>query len=195
MAMKVYEGIWRKRYFVPSWIIQCLVSGFFFVAACLILWATSLLKDDYSLGVDYDLWRDADTRKWLIGEGVYMLLLTLYTIISAIVESSLFHRRRLAPKTVTILAIVRTLGWLVYLIVSAVATARAVSGALDVILGLIMVASALVQLYYGAKFTHKERKGQLLQPGAAGGNKVGDAEYGMHNFAPAPNNHNTASYA
>ncbi|KAK6849081.1 hypothetical protein PG995_012914 [Apiospora arundinis] len=192
--MQVYEGIWRKRYFVPSWIIQCLVSGFFFVAAILVIWAATRINSVYrDISDDNSDLLDDTTKKALIGVGTFMLVLSLFTIISDVVESALFHRRRLAPKTVVILSTVRALGWLVYLIVGAIATARAVSGLLDVILGILMVVTALVQLYYGAKFFHKERKGQLFQPA----NKAGGTGYGMDNFAPVPNNnhHNTAQYA
>ncbi|KAK7966877.1 uncharacterized protein PG986_001154 [Apiospora aurea] len=177
--MQTYEGIWRKRQFVPSWVIQCLVSGFFVAVACLALWAASLKPGQY--GLARDIWADDDTRNWLIGEAVYLLLLSLFTIAANVVEAALFHRRRLSPAAVLVLAVIRTAGWLDYLIVAAVATAAAVSAVLDIILGLLMVVTALVQLFYGAKFTHRQRKGLLSHQGG-GARKTGDAEYGMSNY-------------
>ncbi|KAK8034238.1 hypothetical protein PG993_009233 [Apiospora rasikravindrae] len=182
--MQTYQGIWRKRQFVPSWVIQCLVSGFFVVVACLALWAASLQPGKYGFVGDvddYGIWADESTRNWLIGEAVYILLLSLFTIAADVVEAALFHRRHLSPAAVLVLAVIKTAGWLVYLIVAAVATAAAVSAVLDIILGLLMVVTALVQLFYGAKFTHRQRKGLLSQQ-VGGGNKTGDAEYGMNHY-------------
>ncbi|KAK7934901.1 hypothetical protein PG985_000396 [Apiospora marii] len=193
--MQTYEGIWRKRQFVPSWVIQCLVSAFFVVAACLVLWAASLQPGKYGLvGDDYEIWDDDSTRNWLIGEGVFILLLGLFTIAANFVEAALFHRRRLSPATVLGLAVVRVAGWLVYLVVSAVATARVAAAALDVILGLLMVLTALVQLFYGAKFTHRQRKGLLYHQGGGATHKAGDAEYGMNNYQHNTTTTNTTGY-
>lgn len=186
--MQTYEGIWRKRQFVPSWVIQCLISAFFVVAACLVLWAASLQPSKYDLvGDDYKIWDDDSTRDWLIGEGVYILILSLFTIAANFVEAVLFHHRRLSPATVLALAVVRVAGWLVYLVVSAVATARVAAAALNLILGLLMVLTALLQLFYGAKFTHRQRKGMLPHQGGAGVNKTQDVEYGMSNYHTATN--------
>ncbi|KAK7954129.1 hypothetical protein PG996_015014 [Apiospora saccharicola] len=188
--MQTYEGIWRKRQFVPSWVIQCLISAFFVVAACLILWATSLQPSKYGLvGEDYEIWDDDNTRDWLIGEAVFILILSLFTIAANFVEAVLFHRRRLSPATVLVLAVIRVAGWLVYLIVSAVATARVAAAVLDVILGLAMVVTAFLQLFYAAKYTHQQRKGVLPHQGG-GGAKAGDAEYGMNTYS---HNANTAN--
>ncbi|KAK8038320.1 hypothetical protein PG994_015087 [Apiospora phragmitis] len=159
--MQIYEGIWRKRQFVPSWVIQCLVSGFFVFAACLIL-----------------------TASWE----------ATITIAADVVEAALFHRRRLAPVAVLALAVVRAAGWLVYLVMAAVATARAVAAVLDIVLGLLMVVTALVQLFFGAKATHRQRKGLLPHQGGHAGKTGGDAEYGMNNYSQNNNNNNGGGY-
>ncbi|KAK8066196.1 hypothetical protein PG997_012943 [Apiospora hydei] len=152
--MQTYEGIWRKRQFVPSWVIQCLVSGFFVAVACLALWAASLKPGRY--GLAGDIWADDNIRNWLIGEAVYLLLPEP--------RSSTAGACRPPPSWYSPSSAPR--GGSVYLIVAAVATA-AVSAALDIILGLLMVITALVQLFYGAKFTHRQRKGLLSHQGGA----------------------------
>jgi hypothetical protein len=83
------------------------------------------------------------------------------TIIFCVIECIFYARRILNPITALVFAVLKSLMWLVYFIISIAAAARGYGGVLGVILSLILVITSFVQMGFSAKYVHMKRKGQL----------------------------------
>jgi hypothetical protein len=88
----------------------------------------------------------------------------LLTIIFVFAEMILYKMRQLNPAVLLTLACLETAAWLAYFILNVISIAAGGVAVLGLILSLILTVTSAVHLYFGAKFTHRKRKGGLYQP-------------------------------
>lgn len=162
--MRRYEHIWHKRQLVPCWILQCIASGVFAIAAGLILAAAAYVKrNDVELSTSYSYhgYSASQLVDYAAITGGVILGLALATIIFAVTECVLYARRVLNPVTLLVLASLKTLAWGAYFILSIVSAARGSVSWLDLLLSLVLTSTSLTQLVLGAKYTRQKRNGTL----------------------------------
>lgn len=163
--MRKYEGIWHKRQLVPCWILQCIASGIFMIAAGLLIAAAAYIKKNEG---DVDLsnysyygYSASDLATYAGVTGGVIFGLALFTMIFDIVEAVLYARRVLSPVLLLVFACLKTLAWGAYFVLSIISAVRGSVGWLDLLLSLVLALTSLTQLVLGAKYTHRKRKGTL----------------------------------
>ncbi|KAH9897601.1 hypothetical protein F4778DRAFT_242259 [Xylariomycetidae sp. FL2044] len=170
--MQRFEGVWRKRHLLPSWILQIIGSLVFGACAIVLLSAASYIRDnpDSVNTDDYDYYgyTTNDLVAYARDTGAVVLVMAALTIIFDIVEVVLYKRRTLSPVLLLVLASIKTLVWGAYLILAIVNAARGSVSALDILLSLVLAMASLVQLILAARFTHQKRKGQFSKGKYAG---------------------------
>ncbi|KAI1867486.1 hypothetical protein JX265_007288 [Neoarthrinium moseri] len=159
--MRTYEGIWTKKLLVPCWVLQCICSAIFIIAAILALVAASrtnkYITDSYgSSGYSEDVVLDAAKI-----EGAVILVVATANIVINIVEACLYVKRKLNPVIALVFACLKTLVWLGYFILIIIAATSGTVSILSLILGLILAATSVIQLIASSKYTHQKRKGRF----------------------------------
>ncbi|KAL7620138.1 hypothetical protein AAE478_009131 [Parahypoxylon ruwenzoriense] len=160
--MQRYEGIWRKRYLLPSWILIV-----FAVSACLLL-VTAAWVQRRRRSHRYDLtvyWYYGYSAKELVRyariTGGVVLGISIGTIVLSIAEGVLYAHRRLSPVLLLSLASVKTLIWGAYFVISVVSAVARSASMLDLALSLVLESTSVQLLVLGAVFTHRVHKGLL----------------------------------
>ncbi|KAI1502491.1 hypothetical protein F5X99DRAFT_407987 [Biscogniauxia marginata] len=170
--MQQYEGIWRKRQLLPSWILQILCSLVLGAIAIVLLVAASYVEshagefdrdsDRYYYG--YDASQLADYAN---ATGGVVLALAAATLVLDVAEIVLYKRRRLAPALLLASACLKTLVWGAWFVLSVVAAAAGSVGVVDLVFGFVLAGTSIVQLVFGAIYTHRKRRGTLRPRGDA----------------------------
>ncbi|KAI0121235.1 hypothetical protein BJ170DRAFT_152359 [Xylariales sp. AK1849] len=160
--MRQYEGIWRKRQLVPCWILQVICAAIFALAAGLLLAAAGYVSNN-SVDLDYQYYgySEDDLVAYAAITGGVILAFALFTVIFDIIEAILYAKRKLNPVLLLTFACLKTLAWGIYLVLTIVSAAKGSFSTLDFLLSLILVGTSVIQLIFGAKFTHQKRKGRL----------------------------------
>ncbi|KAI1867445.1 hypothetical protein JX265_007247 [Neoarthrinium moseri] len=197
--MRRYEGIWRKAQLVPCWVLQCLASGIFLIAAGLLIAAAAYVSQ-HSVDSDYTYYGYTadDLAKFAAISGGVIFALAIITIIFDIIECVLYARRTLSPVLLLVFAVLKTLAWGVYFVLAIIAAASGTFSWVDFLLSLVLVATSLVQLVFGAKNTHRKRKGTLDNRGNYKAATTGHVEgqYAGVQYPPSyPQPYNPAPYA
>ncbi|KAI1334542.1 hypothetical protein F5Y15DRAFT_288219 [Xylariaceae sp. FL0016] len=177
--MQRYEGIWRKRQLLPSWILQCIFSAIFAVIAILLLAAANWLNsgDTY-----YGYTRDQLVEYARVTGGV-VLAVSLATILLDVAEAVLYKRRALDPVFLLVTSVLKTAVWGAWLILCIISAAVGSVSALDLVFGIVLAGTSAVQLYFAAENTHRKRKGRLPSSGAYDKDvslEAGQAGYPVH---------------
>ncbi|KAK8078735.1 hypothetical protein PG994_002542 [Apiospora phragmitis] len=93
--MVTYSSLWQKRWFIPVWVVQSVISLLYLVASCTVLQA---LDQAQRAGAA----RPSDAA--LAGWTAYLLVAALGTVLANLAECFLFARRALSPPLVLALA-------------------------------------------------------------------------------------------
>jgi hypothetical protein len=182
--MRRYENIWHKRQLVPCWILQCIAAGIFMIAAGLLIAAASYIKnneDELDLS-DYNYYGYSSDEliTYAAALGGVIFGLSICTIVFDIVECVLYARRVLSPVALLVLAVLKTLAWGAFLVLVIISAAKGSVSWLDILLGVVLVATSLSQLILGAKYTHRQRKGTLDNRGNYKPTITGHVEGGLN---------------
>jgi hypothetical protein len=195
--MRRFENIWRKWALVPIWILQCIASGVFMVAAGLIIAAAAYVKqNDSDLDLDYDYhgYSAKELVDYAAVTGGVIFAFAICTIIFDIVECVLYARRVLSPVTVLVTSTLKLLAWGAYLILAIISAVRGSVGWLDILLSAVLVSTSLRQLIMGAQYTHRMRKGTLDNRGTYKPTITGQPQGGAvpgYYAAPQPSHQQT----
>ncbi|KAI6081482.1 hypothetical protein F4821DRAFT_25805 [Hypoxylon rubiginosum] len=167
--MQRYEGVWRKRYLLPSWILQIICAIVFVVVAGLLLAAASYVQrhhrsSSYNSSSNYSYYGYSSDQlvEYARISGGVALGLGLGTIIFDITEIVLYARRRLNPILLLSSACIKTLVWGAYFVIIAIGAAYGSVSVLDIILSLVLALTSIEQLVLGAVYTHRKRQGRLI---------------------------------
>ncbi|KAI1764717.1 hypothetical protein GGR53DRAFT_303967 [Hypoxylon sp. FL1150] len=161
--MQRYEGIWRKRYLLPSWILQIICSVVFVVVAGLLLAAASYVqRHQRSSRYSYYGYSSSQLVEYARISGGVSLGLGLGTLLFDVAEIVLYARRRLNPALLLSSACVKTAVWLAYFIILVIGSASGSVSVLDLILALVLALTSIEQTVLGVVYTHRKRQGRLF---------------------------------
>ncbi|KAI4860170.1 hypothetical protein F4820DRAFT_437676 [Hypoxylon rubiginosum] len=157
-------GLWRKRYLMPSWVLQVICSLVFVIASSLALAAADYLHDNPPPGSSnnasyegYEHNGDQAIDLVQISGGVAMAL-SFVTLILDMAEIVLYDHHRLSPVLLICSASVKTVVWGAYLVLT---LNDPVVSVLDIVISLVLVITSAEQLVLGSMYRHRQRQDHL----------------------------------
>jgi hypothetical protein len=194
--MRRYENIWHKRQLVPCWVLQCLASGIFLIAAGLLIAAAAYIKNhDVDSDYRYYGYSADELANYAAAAGAITFVFGFATIIIDIIEAVLYARRVLSPVVLLVFAVLKTLAWGIYFVLAIISAARGSVSWLDFLLGLIVVGTSIIQLVLGAKYTHRRNKGTLDNRGTYKPTTASHVEGAAYNTYPQQQTGYPSAYA
>ncbi|XXH05552.1 hypothetical protein Hte_011983 [Hypoxylon texense] len=168
-----FDYPYKKGVNITAWVLQFLVCIILLAASAWLLWLVD--QSDY-----------ADSLNQY--EGLFtaaaglQIAITLLNIIFNIVEIVLIARKSMPPALYLSFACIKTAIWGIIFILNLISLS-----VISIILSLILLATSLMQLIYGAILVHRKRKGTLRGGSyAPAANPQGSLEAGGYGGAPQP---------
>ncbi|KAI1843461.1 hypothetical protein JX266_010287 [Neoarthrinium moseri] len=161
--MRTYAGLWRKRQFIPCWVLQGISVAILGVVASLLVGASTVVlamgkgHEGFSwLGYSVD-----DLARVAVVVGSILLVFCIVTLAMCSAEVALYKTRKLSPVILLSFSCVKTFIWIVYFVAVLLAAAKGSPSALDLIIGIILVTTSIGQVVLSVTYTLKQRKGLL----------------------------------
>lgn len=167
--MAKFDYPYKKGVNITAWVLQFLVCIILLGASAWLLWLAG--ENDYELGGYSGLF---------VAAAGLQIAITGLNIVFNIVEIVLIAKKRMPPALYLTSACIKTTIWAIIFILNLVSLS-----VISIILTLVLLATSLLQLIYGAILVHRKRKGTL----------TGGSYVPAHNPAHNPEGHAEAAYA
>ncbi|KAI1761237.1 hypothetical protein GGR53DRAFT_38646 [Hypoxylon sp. FL1150] len=145
--MAKFDYPYKKGVNVTAWVLQFLVCLILLAASAWLLWLVN--QDDYDSAL-------SQYEGLFTAAAGLQIAITLLNIILNIVEIVLISRKSMPPALYLSSACIKTAIWAVIFILNLVSLS-----VISIILALVLLATSLMQLIYGAILVHRKRKGTL----------------------------------
>ncbi|KAK7999491.1 hypothetical protein PG990_012091 [Apiospora arundinis] len=193
-----YEGLWSKWLLLPCWMVQMGATIVFAIAGAILLIGAEYTEQIG--GGEFSGFSMKDLAQLVRINGAIILSFSIMTFVFCIVEIVLHATRILNPVVVLAFASIKTLAWLVMVILNIVTAAQGADFPwLNFTLSVLLLAAAIVQLVFGAKYTHHARlaardRGHYEKPDAAGSAEAGYGRPGNYTQVSGPHHQQDTSY-
>ncbi|KAI4860387.1 hypothetical protein F4820DRAFT_461741 [Hypoxylon rubiginosum] len=166
-----FDYPYKKGVNITAWVLQFLVCIILLGASAWLLWLVDQSDYDSSL---------SDYEGLFTAAAGLQIAITLLNIIFNIVEIVLISRKSMPPALYLSFACIKTTIWGIIFILNLISLS-----VISIILSLILLATSLMQLIYGAILVHRKRKGTLRGGNyAPAANPQGSLEAGGYGGAP-----------
>ncbi|KAI6081567.1 hypothetical protein F4821DRAFT_24915 [Hypoxylon rubiginosum] len=145
--MAKFDYPYKKGVNITAWVLQFLVCVILLAASAWLLW---LVNQE-----DYDSALSSYEGLFTAAAGI-QIAITLLNIVFNIIEIVLIKRKSMPPALYLSFACIKTTIWGIIFILNLISLS-----VISIILTLVLLATSLMQLIYGAILVHRKRKGTL----------------------------------